>query len=625
MPGDVHHPPIQPERAIVVPRARRAPGGASLPLQALIEPIIEKCPAGVVQIVGPALSGKTTALSHLRTVLVPDHPIGFFDEPQFDHWMNASKEVVAIIATSKRAPIRSLAEFTLAEWSFDDCMSYLAAAHRDHCGSVLARLKEQTVDVLEGCPALLRLALDEMAADESMDLRHAFRRALSHIAVNSAARRRIAELAMRQTKHDGWPITPNELPLDTPPTLVSLLRHPVMIRSFAADDIIDELSRLDNPVPFVSEIPQSMIDDVAALACEHPAAVAVLQNVFLHPQRKADSKAATLLLAIDPNWRPFVGRPLHLDDAVLRNARWARIDLQDSLLHRSDLTGADLNAAVLNRIRAMVTNFSGTQLIDARMDQCDAGEAKFIHARLERLRAESANFLGSNFTGAKLDRAHLPAADFGLANLTNASFVRANLQRANLKATIAGTDFTGANLTDAIFTHADLRNVCFDHARLFRANLMDCNLEYLTIGHADFEEADLGHALLTGSTMREGKLRGANLSYSGLADIEWEGADLRDADLRNSSFHLGSTRSGLVGSTIPCEGSRTGFYTDEYNEQDYKPPEEIRKANLCGADLRGAKVEGVDFYLVDLRGAKYSADQAEHFRRCGAILRSRVA
>ena len=48
----------------------------------------------------------------------------------------------------------------------------------------------------------------------------------------------------------------------------------------------------------------------------------------------------------------------------------------------------------------------------------------------------------------------------------------------------------------------------------------------------------------------------------------------------------------MVGSTIPCEGSRTGFYTDDYNEQDYKSPEEIRKACLCGADLRGAPAGG---------------------------------
>src|SRR5262249_1061863 len=99
---------------------------------------------------------------------------------------------------------------------------------------------------------------------------------------------------------------------------------------------------------------------------------------------------------------------------------------------------------------------------------------------------------------------------------------------------------------------------------------------------------------------------------------------LRDADLRGASFHLGSSRSGLVGSPIACEGSRTGFYTDDYHDQDVKPAEEIRKANLRGADLRGAKIEGVDFYLVDLRDARYTPDQAEHFRRCRAILEDRT-
>ena len=67
----------------------------------------------------------------------------------------------------------------------------------------------------------------------------------------------------------------------------------------------------------------------------------------------------------------------------------------------------------------------------------------------------------------------------------------------------------------------------------------------------------------------------------------------------------------------------TGFYTDEFTEQDFKAPEEIRKANLRGADLRGANIEGVDFYLVDLRAALYDEEQAAHLRACGAILRQR--
>lgn len=88
----------------------------------------------------------------------------------------------------------------------------------------------------------------------------------------------------------------------------------------------------------------------------------------------------------------------------------------------------------------------------------------------------------------------------------------------------------------------------------------------------------------------------------------------------NCTFHMGSTRSGLVDSPYPCEGSRTGFYTDDFGDQYFKSPEEIRKANLCGADLRGAQVEDADFYLVDLRGAVYDRVQGAHFERCRAIL-----
>lgn len=47
-------------------------------------------------------------------------------------------------------------------------------------------------------------------------------------------------------------------------------------------------------------------------------------------------------------------------------------------------------------------------------------------------------------------------------------------------------------------------------------------------------------------------------------------------------------------------------------------------ANLRGCDLRGAKIDGVDFYVVDLREAKYTPYQRAIFENCDAILETRV-
>ena len=45
---------------------------------------------------------------------------------------------------------------------------------------------------------------------------------------------------------------------------------------------------------------------------------------------------------------------------------------------------------------------------------------------------------------------------------------------------------------------------------------------------------------------------------------------------------------------------------------------------MTGVVLRGANIDGVDFYLVDLRDAHYDPGQEKHLRACGAILRNRV-
>jgi uncharacterized protein YjbI with pentapeptide repeats len=210
-----------------------------------------------------------------------------------------------------------------------------------------------------------------------------------------------------------------------------------------------------------------------------------------------------------------------------------------------------------------------------------------------------ATFLKAAARHARFDGGELSRCDFREADLRGSRFSRCSLKHA----TLTGSRVDGASFNNSNLDSADLTSVTGERASFVRAALYDAILSSSILPRADF--------------------RGAFLLNTGLAQIDWEGADLRDADFAGASFHYGSSRSGLVNSFIAGEGSKTGFYTDEYLEQDFKAPEEIRKANLCGSDLRGAKVEGVDWYLVDLRGALYTPDQAAHFARCGAILHTR--
>ena len=124
-------------------------------------------------------------------------------------------------------------------------------------------------------------------------------------------------------------------------------------------------------------------------------------------------------------------------------------------------------------------------------------------------------------------------------------------------------------------------------------------------------------------------------SYKGL-EIEMPAMDVTDEDVNRA---LEETRERAA-AFVPVEGRaiENGDYAQLKlvgTPEDGGEPLQADSV-LChvGAEetmepfnenLRGANIEGVDFYLVDLRGAKYTDDQREYLKRCGAILRSRAA
>ena len=549
---------------------------------------------------------------------------------------------ITISTESPESGTPSLGRYQLAPWGQDEWIEYLLAAHKSRCGSVMDRLcGTQHFSSLGGNPCLWRLVLDELAANDSISsATEALRRVVDQLFSSCNARDALRHFALVA-------VAPLEDELDKEARALAdrTIDRPILrllalesVRTILAAEALalhlrvgGELSHLRRKLPY------SLIRELSLAIKTDEAFQLKLHGILAGNDTSLHAMAASMLHAADIGWKPTrqqattisnapdnsPGLP-DLSHAHLLEARWPGIDFRDARLTGAKLPGAALENADLDGARVDFADLAGATLHGASMARLNGCRADFAKADLSFARAPKAN-LQSDLVDANLEGALLTEASFVGANLAGARFVRANLSRAQLiQADITSADFTQANLQGSCLNGLDLRLACFDFAIFSRAKLRECNLEAMKLSGADFEAADLRGALMTGSVMSHANLRGADLRGAGLADVEWEGVDLRDANLRFVSFHLGSTRCGLVGSPYPSHGTRTGFYTDDYNEQDFKSPEEIRKANLRGADLRGTNIEGVDFYLVDLRDAHYDHKQQVHLRQCGAILKART-
>jgi uncharacterized protein YjbI with pentapeptide repeats len=625
--------PVRPvlvaERARVRPRIVSAEIGESLPLEDEIRPRIEAGECGAIRIMGAIGSGKTTALRHLASQMPPLAPVRFLDEPAPEAVAVAARQgLVVYVATNASYP-KHLATYRLAPWGDDELLEYLMGGDRERCASVIARLRDKKADreFLQGVPELWRTVLDRMALDESVqNVRQALR-----IELNS----RLANPVLRRAVQDDC-LDALLVPSSVPPEevlwregldegLSRLIRHRPVQLLLAAEGMAASLA-CGEPCGFLgAPLARDLVYEAAARATENPGVMDRLRQLLNNDDRQLHPMAASLLHATRTGWRPDEMHFPLLAGAFLEGASWPGIVLRGAQMHRVDLNGADLACAVLDRAGLKNACLVGANLHDASLEHVCASGANLSHANLSSVRARLAHFEDARLVGAVVRGAQLGYARFGGADLSDARLTGSDLTQANLRqARIEGADFSRAILTGAVLKGLKLSGARFSGACFARATLDRCDLEGMELAGADFEGASLQGALLTGSSMRKADFRRANFREAGLAEIHWEHADLSHADLRGATFHMGSSRSGLVGSPIACEGSRTGFYTDDYDDQDFKRPEEIRKANLRGADLRGARIEGVDFYLVDLRGALFDTEQAAHFRRCGAILESRA-
>jgi uncharacterized protein YjbI with pentapeptide repeats len=524
----------------------------------------------------------------------------------------------------------------LLPWNRDDVIAYATTTHAERASDVLSRLDLDAEQAwLHGASLCWRVLIDILASRPSVgSAREVFAREVRSLAtrpgaetighacvemqrplpfgenaIDDADRRRGYRVFLR-----GQPLSTEERALmATPPALVLAAIEEVE-RALLADD---------EACPF--ELAPFQAGFLSTLA-EHVRPGSDferrLHSRFEDPDAAGRGDLASVLHRSSGRvWRPRHEDLRSLGLADFSRASWAEADLRKARLIACRFDAADLRHAEGRGAAFRGCNFDRATLMEAHLRDSSFLSCTFRDADLTSLNAPFADFTQCGLQGADLRGADLRWSTLQDCDLSGADLRQANLRSISiLTATMEGARLCGLDLTDAELHDIDLQSVDLGKGCLRRAKLTRVWLDGAELRGLDLEGAALHLCDLTGARMSFTNLQGARLRGCSLASIDLEGADLRRVHIRESTFHLGSTRSGCLSGAPTSHGTRTGFYTEETEELGFRPPEEIRKANLRGCDLREADLLDIDLYLVDLRDARMDASLREWALKCGALL-----
>ncbi|MFE2302942.1 serine/threonine-protein kinase [Streptomyces sp. NPDC059445] len=144
-------------------------------------------------------------------------------------------------------------------------------------------------------------------------------------------------------------------------------------------------------------------------------------------------------------------------------------------------------------------------------------EGLLAHIDLSGLNLDSAVLIQGRLAGARLTGTQLSFALMPFADLREAHLAGADL---------AGTYLGSANLVGADLSNAQLYTTHLTEANLAGARLTEANLVSAVLSDADLKGADLRGAILHGASLRDARLRGADLSGADLRGTDLAGADL---------------------------------------------------------------------------------------------------
>jgi len=235
-----------------------------------------------------------------------------------------------------------------------------------------------------------------------------------------------------------------------------------------------------------------------------------------------------------------------------------RIDLSGASVLEADLSGRQPGRSELARAGAGRANFAGAVLRRADLREIQASGAEFTDPNLSEVNGHRAVLAGRAYA-ARASHGRAPGLLSVGRHLSGASLRSADLSYARLAgAVITDADFCDSNLTGAALSGLRLREASFLGARFYRRE----SLRQRPRGYGATGRQFRGG--IPDRSVHDRLEDPARLFPQGRPSPRRHGrhpmeqADLREADLRGCVFHMGSSRSGLVGSPLASEGTRTG-------------------------------------------------------------------
>ena len=420
--------------------------GEAIRLDDEIGPMLEDGRGGLVVLLGGPGSGKTTALQHLAAIMPPwargrvrllevldPTAIAVAGPDPFviltlDSHQAAGPAYVKVMqgytghelaALDSLLADRKPCHYRLAPWDQDDAIEYLLATDRDACASVMGRLgRSGDFAFLEGIPELCTIVLDRMArtSRSATCARRLRAEPAARLDGLSIPRERIEDLcidALRQAGAAEWSsVAAERTGRDRRGEhLARLIRHRPAALLLAADRIafLVACGRLE-PV-LTKDYPRELVRGVARQIAFNTAASRHLNGWIKGNQSGIQPLAASLLHAVDPGWRPDPDCRPHLAGADLDGIVWPGQDLARVNLSRAELRDADLSGASLEKANAGRACLRGANLHKANLRHWTATDADLGRASLSGVTGEIRQASRADLSGAFLIDADLWRAD----------------------------------------------------------------------------------------------------------------------------------------------------------------------------------------------------------------------